>query len=365
MKIQKILNSQQQPVTVSKVNKNDDQLKPKNTNYSDSNKNRITIKKFPLDKINTKKDGKRVLIIGMSGSGKSVVTLNILNQCKDIPVWMVISPSESRNHTYEKYVHPGCIHDDLTIEALQAFRSRQEHVTSVWQIPNTDPIQYRRDPSAGIILDDINISAKLFKDDIFRWAYFNSRHDKTLWIQLTQYFMSVPIDHRQNTSFLFIFRQNSPKQVKKIYDEFANVFDNFKDFKQALDLCTADYRCMVIDCLNPSTNIEDRIFWYKANSKVQPFKAGAKWWYKQMDKLYNKNWNQPKDISNKCETVCKGKISKQRKESLSNENNTVKNKNGNKRKLTEMNFDNINNNNNKKQLTMKQQSKVTEILLEE
>jgi ABC-type glutathione transport system ATPase component len=60
----------------------------------------IYIKKFPMETLHTKYEGKRVLIVGklslifliltflgMSGSGKSTVALDIIRYNKDIPAW--------------------------------------------------------------------------------------------------------------------------------------------------------------------------------------------------------------------------------------------------------------------------------------
>jgi hypothetical protein len=256
--------------------------------------NKVRIRKFPIaERINTTKDGKRILIVGGSGMGKSTVALDIVRYNKHIPVWMIVSPTEGRNHTFEPHFPKGCVQDTLSIEALNRFKKRQEKRCEDWQVPGSkDPIRYFRDPSGGIILDDVNVTAQLFKDEIFNWAYFNSRHDKVLWIQLTQYFMSVPISHRRNLSFLFCFRQNSAKEIKKIYDEFAGMFKKFSDFMTAMEICTADYRCMVIDCLNPSTKVQDRIFWYRAPRQQPPFTAGADWFWKTIEAAYDKDWKQ-------------------------------------------------------------------------
>jgi hypothetical protein len=254
--------------------------------------NKIRIKKFPMaERINTTKDGKRVLIVGGSGMGKSTVALDVVRFNKHIPVWMVVSPTEGRNHTFGPHFPQGCIQDTLDIGALHRFKDRQEKRCEDWQVKGSkDPIRYHKDPSGGIILDDVNVTSSLFKEEIFSWAYFNSRHDKVLWLQLTQYFMSVPIEHRRNLSFLICFRQNSPKEIKKIFDEFAGVFHKFTDFKKALEICTADFRCMVIDCLNPSTRIEDRIFWYRAPRNQPPFKAGSSYFWREMEAAFDPDY---------------------------------------------------------------------------
>lgn len=113
-----------------------------------------------------------------------------------------------------------------------------------------------------------------------------------MWIQLTQYFRLVPIDHRRNLSHLFIFRQRGNKEIQKIYDEFAGAFDNVADFRKALSFCTENFGCLVINALCQSPNISENIFWYKAPLKQEAFKVGSDWWRKQLDKLYDPNWKE-------------------------------------------------------------------------
>lgn len=117
--------------------------------------NTLWLKKFPMETLRVDKthDGKRVLIVGMSGSGKSTAALDIMRFNKDIPVWMIISLTEEENHTFGPHVHPACIHNNLNIEALEGFRDRQKKKCKDWSIPNTKPVQYSRNPSAGIVLD--------------------------------------------------------------------------------------------------------------------------------------------------------------------------------------------------------------------
>jgi ABC-type dipeptide/oligopeptide/nickel transport system ATPase component len=253
------------------------------------------IKKFDMSRVNVDIEGQRVLIVGQSGSGKSSVTLDIMRYNKHIPVWMIVSPTEKMNNTYSPHVHPGCIHDDLVLKELRDFKKRQElrcgNGPKGWRINDKKPFKYRRNPSAACILDDVVIDAKLFKDAIFRWAYFNSRHAKTMWIQLTQYAMLIPSEHRKNIKFVFLFQQGSNSEIKKLYEEWGGAFNKLADFKKALQLCTSNFKCMVIDCLNPSMNITEKIFYYAALKDQPDFKVGAPWWWAQMERSdYDHDW---------------------------------------------------------------------------
>src|SRR5690606_22997215 len=102
----------------------------------------VKIHKFDMRKINTEYDGKRVLIVGMSGSGKSTAALDVVRFNKHIPVWEVISTTEARNHTYGPHVHPACIHDTLTTATIERFKERQEQACMKWEIPGSkDPVK--------------------------------------------------------------------------------------------------------------------------------------------------------------------------------------------------------------------------------
>lgn len=200
------------------------------------------IRKFDMRRINIDVDGQRILIVGQSGSGKSSITLEIMRYNKDIPVWMIVSPTEKMNQTYTPFIHPACIHDELDLASLRRFKKRQEDRCSKWRVPgSTKPFKYRRNPSGAVILDDVIVSAKLFKDEIFRWAYFNSRHAKTLWIQLTQYAMLIPSDHRRNIKYLILFQQSSNTEIKKLFYEFGGAFTKLSDFNRTLKLCTQNF----------------------------------------------------------------------------------------------------------------------------
>jgi hypothetical protein len=102
--------------------------------------------------------------------------------------------------------------------------------------------------------------------------------------------MLIPSDHRRNIKYLFLFQQGSNKEIKKLFDEFGGAFTKLADFNRALKLCTSNYGCMVIDCLNPSTDITEKIFCYHAFPIQPDFEVGARWWWKQLDEIYNPDW---------------------------------------------------------------------------
>ena len=86
-----------------------------------------------------------------------------------------------------------------------------------------------------------------------------------------QYPLGIPPNLRTNIDYIFILRENIVANRKRIYDNYAGMFQNFEIFCQVMDQCTENYECLVIDNTTKSNRLEDNVFWYKASSHP-PFK---------------------------------------------------------------------------------------------
>lgn len=59
--------------------------------YIEFPKHNIKIPKFDMSKLNTNKEGQRVGIFGMTGSGKSYLAIDIMRHNRSIPYWIILS----------------------------------------------------------------------------------------------------------------------------------------------------------------------------------------------------------------------------------------------------------------------------------
>ena len=91
-----------------------------------------------------------------------------------------------------------------------------------------------------------------------------------------QYPLGVPPDLRTNIDYVFILRENYINNRKRIYDNFAGIFPTFEAFCTTLDACTQNYECIVIDNTSKSTNLNDVVFWYKAEEHPDNFEICSK-----------------------------------------------------------------------------------------
>lgn len=90
-----------------------------------------------------------------------------------------------------------------------------------------------------------------------------------------QYPLGIPPNLRTNIDYVFILREPYMTNRKRIYDNYASMFPTFESFCSVMDQTTADYECLVIDNNSKSNNMQDQIFWYKAQARPD-FKLGSK-----------------------------------------------------------------------------------------
>jgi len=117
------------------------------------------------------------ILLGASGSGKSVVICDILHCIKDhVEQIIVISPTDRQNHTYDKGIVPSpCIHYTITEKLLVDIWDRQNALVSVYTNANNPNIlralfnKIQNNTDARKIIDEINTKlrnrAKEIKED--------------------------------------------------------------------------------------------------------------------------------------------------------------------------------------------------------
>lgn len=226
----------------------------------------LKLRKFDMSKM---KDASSTVIISKSGGGKSEIIKNILRHKKDIPVGCVICPSEKSDPFYENFVPPIFIHEEYSPELIKNFVKRQQKVTRKKKNnPNIDNRGY-------LIMDDFQQQTReVVNDKNMQYIIFVGRHDGIFSVLALQYLMGVPPGFRNNFSYVFILREPFMNIRRKIYEYFAGMFPTFEIFNRVMDVCTADYGCLVIDNTTHSNDITDMVFYYKGPMSP-PYKTGA------------------------------------------------------------------------------------------
>jgi hypothetical protein len=81
-----------------------------------------------------------------------------------------------------------------------------------------------------MILDDCLYDSSWTKDKYVRSIFMNGRHFKILFLITMQYPLGIPPNLRSNIDYVFILRDNTVGNRKRIYENYAGMFPNFDIF---------------------------------------------------------------------------------------------------------------------------------------
>jgi hypothetical protein len=245
----------------------------------------LNLRKFDMSSID---DDKVVVLIGKRDTGKSFLCKDLLYYHQDIPVGTVISATESANQFYGDMVPPIFIHDEYNEEIVQKVLTRQKKAVDKYNQDVDAHNVSKVDPRGLLIFDDCLYDSSWTKSKDVRAIFMNGRHYKMMFIVTMQYALGIPPNLRTNIDYVFILRENIVSNRKRIYESYAGMFPTFEIFCQVMDQCTENFECLVIYNNAKSNNIEDQVFWYKAESHP-PFRIGAPAFWQYNDDNYTKN----------------------------------------------------------------------------
>jgi hypothetical protein len=222
---------------------------------------KLELKKFNMASI---ANDSTICFIGKRGVGKSTALKDILNHHRDIPVGVVISPTETANGFFEKFIPRMLIYDEPDEAIIKKFLDRQKNISTERKKELKKFGSSQIDSRAFLILDDCLYDKKWVNNIDIRSIFMNGRHYKIFFLVTMQHGMGLPPVLRNNIDYIFIFRNNIRREREKIYQHYAGMFPTYEAFEQVMLQTTENYECMVIDNKTQSNKIEDQVFWYKA-----------------------------------------------------------------------------------------------------
>ena len=244
------------------------------------------IKKFEVDSI---QDNSSIVMIAKRNSGKSFLVRDLVCHL-DIPVVMVIAPTEKLNGYYKSFIPERFIYYEYNTEILTRLFKRQENVilkNRQRQQENKKPL----DPRVLLIMDDCLASRALWsKDKNILELMQNGRHYNITYILTLQFSLGIQPELRSNFDFIFLLSDDFATNQKRLYDHYAGMFSSFDTFKEVFVNVTDNYGCMVINSQKKSKSINDKVFWYRAEKTPEGFRAGS-----QKYKLFKKHPNARND----------------------------------------------------------------------
>ena len=243
------------------------------------NYNKFQILEFKLESMEA---DPAIVMIAKRGSGKSYITRDIIYHLRHIPGGAVIAPTDRMNSFYKFFFPDLYIHYDIKETILKKILARQSMMIDKEREKKKQGKKV--DPSAILIMDDCLSKKKTWaKDDNILEILMNGRHYKLTYILTMQTPLGITPDLRLNFDYIFLLKEDSSINKKKLWDNYASMFPSLPAFDKVFSICTKEYRSMVIDNRAPADNIQEKVFWFKA--KKRKFSFGSKT-FKELHKKY-------------------------------------------------------------------------------
>lgn len=234
-------------------------------NVKMGNDRSLPIKEFQLEMMC---ENPAIVMIAKRASGKSWVCRSILKHFKDIPVGMIIAPTEKMANPpfYSEFFPDLYIHYEYRSEIIEKLLYRQDMMIEK-QIEREKKGK-NLDPRGFILMDDcLSKKGSWMKDQPIMELLFNGRHYRLMYMLTMQFPLGITPELRCNFDYIFLLNEDFYSNLKRLYDHYAGMFPSFDSFRQVFKEVTSDFGSMVIVNRGARSSILDKIFWYKAKNE--------------------------------------------------------------------------------------------------
>lgn len=252
--------------------------------------NKFQLLEFSLDKLVI---NPAIVMIAKRGSGKSYITRDIIYNYRKIPGGVAIVPTDGLNPFYKYFFPDIYIHYDITPALLRRILVRQGEMIDKSKAKKKEGKKV--DPRSLLVMDDCLSRKKSWgKDDTILEILMNGRHYQLTYILTMQTPLGITPDLRLNFDYVFLLKEDSTTNKKKLYENYASMFPSLYVFEAVFKKCTENYQCMVIDNRKPSDDIKEKVFWYKAKDRT--FTFGSKKFVSIHKKYYDPEYAKKKRL---------------------------------------------------------------------
>jgi hypothetical protein len=236
-----------------------------------------------------------IIMIAKRASGKSWITKAIMYKLSDIPVGIVISPTEEDNPFFIDFFPDTFIFYKYDPKILRKILTRQKIILKKSREKKKEGKKI--DPRSVIVMDDCLADKSIWgKDPQISELLFNGRHRQITYILTMQYALGISPQLRSNFDYVFLLAEDYVSNLKRIYEHYAGMFPDFNSFRQIFGQLTEDFGAMVIKNRGVRKKLFDKIAFYKApNLEDQEVMFGCKQFRKFHRKNYNKHWHDQAD----------------------------------------------------------------------
>lgn len=253
------------------------------------NMDRLPIQEFTLEEM---VENPSIIMIAKRGSGKSWITKAILFKYSEIPVGVIISPTEKDSPFFSDFFPDTFIFYRYESKILRKLLFRQGLILKKARAKKEEGKYI--DPRAILVMDDcLATKGTWAKDPLVFELLFNGRHRQITYILTMQFPLGITPELRLNFDYVFLLADDITSNLKRIHDHYAGMFPDFNSFRQVFRQLTIDNGAMVIKNRGARVNLFDKIAYYKAPDLTgKTVKMGCKQFRKYHRKNYDKDWEE-------------------------------------------------------------------------
>ena len=273
----------------------------------------LPIKEFFLESMC---ENPAIVMIAKRASGKSWVCRAILRHFRDIPVGIIIAPTERMANPpfYSEFFPDSYIHYDYKSEIIERLLYRQDIM--IEKQKDKEKEGKFVDPRGFILMDDcLSKKGSWMKDQPIMELLFNGRHYRVMYMLTMQFPLGITPELRCNFDYIFLLAEDIYSNLKRLYDHYAGMFPTFDSFRQVFKELTDDFGTMVIVNRGARSSFLEKIFWFKAGNESVGM-IGCDQFVDYHRNNYNQEWRKKKknvdimDLCNKKQSTNTLKINK-------------------------------------------------------
>ena len=228
----------------------------------------------------TMKTTSTILLVGRRGAGKSTLMTDLAwhfaqRDCFDLALGM--SPTDESSESLGSFLPKTLIYDSFREDKIAALMASQK---AAWKRGHG--------PHVVLFLDDCAYDKSCFRSTTMRELFMNGRHRRICLVFAVQYLMDMPPDIRSNIDVVIAARDPIHSSREKLWKCFFGLFRTIEEFNLTFSACTANYETLVMhgNTGSQSNDIEDCIFWHKADPNRPKFRLGKEVYWRMDDRYY-------------------------------------------------------------------------------
>jgi hypothetical protein len=231
-----------------------------NLNFGSGKSDKLPIKTFTFDMF---VEHPSIVMIAKRGSGKSWVVRAILEHFRDIPVGLIISPTDKMSCFYGDFFPESFIHYEYKSEIIQKVLHRQGKTIAKKKLKREQGKDL--DSRCFVIMDDcLGQKGSWVRDRPIQELLFNGRHYHIMYILTMQFPLGITPELRSNFDYIFLLADDYISNLKRMYDHYVGMFPNFDSFRQVFQQLTDEYGAMVVVNRGAKKSLFEKIYYYKA-----------------------------------------------------------------------------------------------------